>query len=652
MGSGPPHEDPGTLLLRLLARDTPADELASAGDRAVYDGGVAEPVVRRQVELALQVRSLLEGHRRQARELGALFDTASDLSTVRDLDAVLRAICRRAKDLLGTSAAWINLPDETRHDTYIHTTDGTRLGGGLRVPPGAGLAGLVASAGVPQWTDDYMNDTRLVHYHLGDEWTDREGVRSALGVPLRRGGAVTGVIMAADRVSRRFSPGEVRLLQTLADHAAIAIENARLFTETERAMADLSRANRKVRAHSTAIEMSVRFHDRLTELVLEGADLAGVLEAVVRGLGGRLVVVDPEGRVLACAGVHQDKVDEALTESDVLAHGELVALLDRSRSQVGRATAVELGPGTADRIVVALPPRSRSVGALLFTNDRVPAADQRLLERAALVVALVVLNAQSVSESEQHEHGQFLQALFADSDVDDPAVRAWAISLGVDLDEPHTLVLASRPTRRTRPSRSTRARASQLVAKIGGLAGELAGDLAFLLPGLPAGDAAALVAAHLRSREAPETVTAAEPVRGRAALAAAHDEARQSARILAALGRTGTAATAAQLGAYGLLLRNAGPGDAKRYVDSVIGPLLDRDAATKGVLVDTLNAYFEHGGHAARTAAALYVHVNTMYARLDRVAQLLPDWNDPDGRLQIQLAVRIHRLSRQLDVIA
>ena len=218
------------MLLRLLADDTPADQLVSVGELIEH---TAEPSVRRQVELALEVRSLLEGHRRQARELGALFDTASDLSGRRDLDEVLRAICRRAIDLLGTSAAWINLPDESRHDTFIHTTEGTTLGGGLRVPPGAGLAGLVAATSAPQWTADYLNDTRLVHYRLGDEWTDREGIRSALGVPLRRGGAVTGVIMAADRVGRRFAPSEVRLLQSLADHAAIAIENARLFTECQ-----------------------------------------------------------------------------------------------------------------------------------------------------------------------------------------------------------------------------------------------------------------------------------------------------------------------------------------------------------------------------------------------------------------------------------
>jgi GAF domain-containing protein len=643
---GASDEDLGTLLLQLLARDTPADELASLGEFTERNGGVAEPIVRQQVELALRVRGLLEGHRRQARELGALFDTASDLSALRDLDAVLHAICRRSMDLLGTSAAWINLPDTARRDTFIHTTEGTRLGGGLRVPPGAGLAGLVAATGKPQWTDDYMNDTRLVHYHLGDEWTESEGVRSALGVPLRRGGAVTGVIMAADRVVHHFSAGEVRPLQSLADHAAIAIENARLFTESVKANEELSWANRKVRAHSTAIELSLRFHDQLTELVLDGADLAGVLEAVVRGLGGRLIVVDPEGHVLASAGSLLDDVDAAIGNADVLAHDALIAMLERTKSQVGKAAAVDLGQGTAARVIVPLPPRSRPGGALLFTNDRIPPSDAQLLERAALVVALVVLNAQSISESEQHEHGEFLRTLFSDNEIDEPTLRTRASDLGVDLDKPMTVVLASRPTQ---PSRATKARASYLISQTGGIAGELAGELTFLLPGLPANDAADLVAARLSNQENPVTVTAAEPALGRQAIAAAYTEARQSARILAALGRAGTTATAAQLGAYGLLLRNAGPGDAQRFVESVIGPLLRHDAASKGVLVDTLDAYFEHGSRVAETSAALYVHVNTMYARLSRIAQLLPGWNDPDGRLQIQLAVRIHRLGKRLD---
>jgi len=46
-----------------------------------------------------------------------------------------------------------------------------------------------------------------------------------------------------------------------------------------------------------------------------------------------------------------------------------------------------------------------------------------------------------------------------------------------------------------------------------------------------------------------------------------------------------------------------------------------------------------------KTKDALHVHVNTVTQRLDRIAQLLgPDWNCPERALELQLALRLHRL--------
>ena len=50
-------------------------------------------------------------HRRREAELSALFDTAGDLAALRDLDAVLRSIVRRARMLLGTDTAYLTLRD-------------------------------------------------------------------------------------------------------------------------------------------------------------------------------------------------------------------------------------------------------------------------------------------------------------------------------------------------------------------------------------------------------------------------------------------------------------------------------------------------------------------------------------------------------------
>jgi DNA-binding PucR family transcriptional regulator len=59
-----------------------------------------------------------------------------------------------------------------------------------------------------------------------------------------------------------------------------------------------------------------------------------------------------------------------------------------------------------------------------------------------------------------------------------------------------------------------------------------------------------------------------------------------------------------------------------------------------------MEAFFAAGGGIARTAADLYVHVNTLYQRLERIGRLLgPSWRDSDRALEIQLALKVHRLT-------
>ena len=60
----------------------------------------------------------------------------------------------------------------------------------------------------------------------------------------------------------------------------------------------------------------------------------------------------------------------------------------------------------------------------------------------------------------------------------------------------------------------------------------------------------------------------------------------------------------------------------------------------------TLQAYFQAGASPARAAEALQVHVNTVTQRLERVSRLIgKDWSSPERALEVQLALRLHRLT-------
>ena len=135
-------------LLDLIAEDAPAEEYgavaASARAAGAAPGDLAE--LEQAARTALRIRAVLRQHRRRETELAALFDTAGDLAALRDLDAVLQSIVRRARMLLGTDTAYLTLRDDEAGDTYMRVTDGSvsPLFQTLRLSYGDGLGGLVA----------------------------------------------------------------------------------------------------------------------------------------------------------------------------------------------------------------------------------------------------------------------------------------------------------------------------------------------------------------------------------------------------------------------------------------------------------------------------------------------------------------------------
>ncbi|WP_067182609.1 helix-turn-helix domain-containing protein [Microtetraspora niveoalba] len=612
--------------LELLAREASAVEFEGPVLQA-RAAGLDTAELEEDKVAALKVRAMLRRRARREAELSALFDTAGDLAGLTDLDAVLAAIVQRARRLLSTDIAYMTLHDAERGDTYMRVTDGSISARfrRLRLAMGAGLGGLVAQSGTPYNTADYFADERLRHTNTIDEAVHEEGLVAILGVPLRLGTQVIGVLFAANRSARPFVQEEVALLCSLAAHAAVAIDTARLLQETRAALAELSEANGVISAHSEAIERAADAHDRMTGLVLRGGGVEDVAAVVTEVLGGTVTVLDDEGRPLVGRAADVDAgVSDAARSSRALGRtvkrdGAYVASVD-----VGAAPVCTL---------------------VLRTGQQVAAADQRILERAAIVTALLLLFRRSVAEAEGRVRGELLDDLISRPDLAGLGERARR--LGVDLDLPHVLVVARHEGQRERAAFW----ASSHAALAHGLAAARGDDVVLLLPGDGPGAVARRVARELSvSLGRPATAGAARAAASGIATGTAasgvpdaYREAQRCADALLALGRAGDGASADELGFVGLLM---GEGrDVSGFLTSALGPVLDYDGRRGTALIRTLTAYFGAGGSLSRTADALHIHVNTVTQRLDRVAQLLgADWQEPERALEIQLALRLHRL--------
>ena len=453
-------------LLELLIREASPVEfeapVLAARSRGEDPEVIAE--LERARTLALQVRGILEQRRRRQAELSALYETANDLAALREVDAVLQAIVHRAKVLLASDVAYLSLNDDTVGDTYMRVVDGISSAAfrSLRLPLGEGLGGLVAQTATPYASARYFEDTRFHHTGAINSAVTEEGLVSILGVPLILGTNVIGVLYAANRSERPFDRDHVSLLVSLAAHAAIALDNARLLSETSAALEELNTASRMLGERARAIERASDAHTRFTQLVLRGGDVNDVVASVSDVLGGALWVLDTDDRILAATPGSTDNVSV-----------DFSVLADAARNAV---RAVRRDDWWAVRLTTGPEP----LGTLLLHCEReLDESDQRTFERAALVTALLLLLRRSVTETESRIKGELLADLLDEPLRDVANLRERARRVGADLDTRHTVVVA-------RTDSGARSRlvtaASFLAGQLHGLATEQQGAVVLLVP--------------------------------------------------------------------------------------------------------------------------------------------------------------------------
>ncbi|GAB4417056.1 MAG: hypothetical protein Kow002_03280 [Anaerolineales bacterium] len=161
-----------------------------------------------------------------------LIDIARDLASTLDLDVLLDRIVRAAADITGAEAASILLYDNTARQLYfqVATNMDEPTMRGLVVPLEGSIAGWIVTNRKPVRIADAHEDPR----HFDDiEQTTGFPTESLLGIPLITKNKVVGVLEALNKRGGKFTDGDENLLSVLGAQAAVAIENARLFQQSD-----------------------------------------------------------------------------------------------------------------------------------------------------------------------------------------------------------------------------------------------------------------------------------------------------------------------------------------------------------------------------------------------------------------------------------
>jgi signal transduction histidine kinase len=177
-------------------------------------------------ESPMNANELLTHYRR-------IIEISNTLSSTYDLSTLLKRIVTAAKELLRTEAASILLLDEaTGQLRFAHASNiKPHEMEEIVVPLEGSIAGWIVTHGEPRVIEDLSQETK--HFQGVDK---KIGFRSRnlLGVPMRTHKKVIGVMQAMNKEGDlRFNDDDIVTLRTLASQAGIAIENARLFQQSD-----------------------------------------------------------------------------------------------------------------------------------------------------------------------------------------------------------------------------------------------------------------------------------------------------------------------------------------------------------------------------------------------------------------------------------
>jgi signal transduction histidine kinase/DNA-binding response OmpR family regulator len=199
-----------------------------------------------QSALAIQNARLYGETTRREQEATKLYEITSQLASNLDVDRVLDLITAKAIDLLRCDAAGLYTYEDARGGLTFHRglhLD-PELTRGLVLTPGEGVAGRAFQERCPVWTGDRLVDPTLQYTPSADLLIQAKAPRAYMAVPILSRGEVFGVLVDYFFEPHDFTPKEVQLLSTLADHAAIAIENIRLLQEIRAKSQQLEAASR------------------------------------------------------------------------------------------------------------------------------------------------------------------------------------------------------------------------------------------------------------------------------------------------------------------------------------------------------------------------------------------------------------------------
>jgi signal transduction histidine kinase len=237
------------------------------------DDAAGVGIIADQLGIAIDNARRYEDEKRRTARLELIAHVGQRLAAQLDPDELFTTTVREVHERLGYDHVSLFLVDPAAPDWVEHRAVASRWledhAIGYRQPITRGIIGAAARQRTPELVNDVRSDPRYVHF------SDEDEAIAELAVPILLGMRLLGVLDIAGR--HRFGAEDVTAVQVVADQIATAIENARLYAESQRALERTRLLYETSRRISAALSVDEVVAAYLEHLAARGSYACGVM---------------------------------------------------------------------------------------------------------------------------------------------------------------------------------------------------------------------------------------------------------------------------------------------------------------------------------------------------------------------------------------
>jgi two-component system NtrC family sensor kinase len=223
-----------------LLKPVSADALRSTLEMALYNDQARKRLKEREKEL--QAEEALE---RRAAQLALLNDVGGQIAAELDLDLLLDRAVHLVQERFGYHHVTLFTPERGRPGLAMRARAGDfehLFAPDYRLTLGQGLVGWVGTHGETLLVNDVEAEPRYVN-----RYPDLLPTRSELTVPIRMAGEIVGVLDIQSPQLDAFDENDVRVIETVADQLAVALQNASLYESVQQELDERKRTEGALR---------------------------------------------------------------------------------------------------------------------------------------------------------------------------------------------------------------------------------------------------------------------------------------------------------------------------------------------------------------------------------------------------------------------